>query len=113
MKYIQNGDYLIPDLTLNTRQSPLGKYGRMRKKYLQKHRPVLWNRMLLSGTLDTHLQEIDTAANNRIEQTMPEMMKTAGLTESLKEQNPLLWTQQMNSLKAQIEEMILNELIFS
>ena len=113
MKYIQNGDYLIPDLTLNEQPTPLGKYGRMRKKYLQEHRPVLWNRMLLSGTLDTHLQEIDTAANNRIEQTMPGLMKAAGVTENLKEQNPLLWTQQMNSLKAQIEEMILNELIFS
>ena len=113
MKYIQNGDYLIPDLTLNAQPATLGKYGRMRKKYLQEHRPVLWNRMLLNRTLDSHLQEIDTAANNRIEQMMPEMMKTAGLTESLKEQNPLLWTQQMNSLKAQIEETILSELIFS
>ena len=113
MKYIQNGDYLIPDLTLNAQQTLLGRYGRMRKKYLQEHRPVLWNRMLLSGTLDTHLQEIDTAANNRIEQTMPGLMKAAGVTENLKEQNPLLWTQQMNSLKAQIEELILNELIFS
>ncbi|MBQ2955252.1 MAG: TnpV protein [Clostridia bacterium] len=113
MKYIQNGDYLIPDLTLNAQPATLGRYGRMRKKYLQEHRPVLWNRMLLSGTLDTHLQEIDTAANRRIEQTMPGLMKAAGVTENLKEQNPLLWTQQMNSLKAQIEEMILNELIFS
>ena len=113
MKYIQNGDYLIPDLTLNAQPTPLGKYGRMRKKYLQEHRPVLWNRMLLSGTLDSHLQEIDTAANRIIERTMPGLMNVAGVTENLKEQNPLLWTQQMNSLKAQIEEMILNELIFS
>ena len=113
MKYIQNGDYLIPDLTLNAQQMLLGRYGRMRKKYLQEHRPVLWNRMLLSGTLDSHLQEIDTAANRIIERTMPGLMKVAGVTESMKEQNPLLWTQQMNSLKSQIEEMILNELIFS
>ena len=113
MKYIQNGDYLIPDLTLNEQPTPLGKYGRMRKKYLQEHRPVLWNRMLLNGTLDSHLQEIDTAANNRIERMMPSVMKAAGVTENLKEQNPLLWTQQMNSLKSQAEEILLAELIYS
>lgn len=113
MKYIQNGDYLIPDLTLNTQPTPLGKYGRMRKQYLQEHRPVLWNRLLLNGTLDAHLREIDTAANSRIEQMMPEMMKAANVTESLKERDPMAWTQQMNSLKAQIEEMILKELIFN
>ena len=70
MKYIKNGDYLIPDLTLNVQPTPLGRYGRMRKAYLQKHRPILWNRMLLSGMLDNHLREIETAANRRIEQMM-------------------------------------------
>ena len=113
MKYIKNGDYLIPDLRLNAQPIPLGKYGRMRKQYLQEHRPVLWNRLLLKGTLDAHLREIDTAANSRIEQMMPGMMKAVNVTESLKEGDPMAWTRQMNSLKVQIEETIMTELIYS
>ena len=114
LTYTRSGDYLIPDLSLTEQpQAPLGKYGRMRKDYLKEHRPVLWNSLLLSERLYPHLREIDEAANNRLEQMMPEMMKAAGATESLKASDPMKWVQTMNSLKAQAEEVILNELIYS
>ena len=114
MTYTRNGDYLVPDLSLTeTEQKPLGKYGRLRKDYLKEHRPILWNRMILSETLYPHLREIDETANRRLEQMMPEMMKSAGVTESLKASDPMKWVQTMNSLKAQAEEVILNELIYS
>ena len=114
MTYTRNGDYLIPDLSLTeSEQKPLGKYGRLRKTYLKEHRPILWNKMILSETLYPHLREIDETANRRLEQMMPEMMKSAGVTESLKASDPMLWVQTMNNLKAQAEEVILNELIYS
>ena len=114
MTYTKNGDYLIPDLSLTeTEQKPLGKYGRLRKTYLKEHRPILWNKMILSETLYPHLREIDETANRRLEQMMPELMKSAGVTESLKASDPMMWVQTMNSLKAQAEEVILNELIYS
>ena len=114
MTYTRNGDYLIPDLSLTeSEQKPLGKYGRLRKTYLKEHRPILWNKMILSETLYPHLREIDETANRRLEQMMPEMMKSAGVTESLKASDPMKWVQAMNSLKAQAEEVILNELIYS
>ena len=113
MTYTRNGDYLIPDLSLTeTEQKPLGKYGRLRKTYLKEHRPILWNKMILSETLYPHLREIDETANRRLEQMMPEMVKSAGVTESLKASDPMLWVQTMNNLKAQAEEVILNELIY-
>ena len=114
MTYTRNGDYLIPDLSLTeTEQKPLGKYGRLRKDYLKEHRPILWNRMILSETLYSHLREIDETANRRLEQMMPEMMKSAGVTESLKANDQMKWVQTMNNLKAQAEEVILSELIYS
>ena len=114
MTYTRNGDYLIPDLSLTeSEQKPLGKYGRLRKTYLKEHRPILWNKMILSETLYPHLREIDETANRRLEQMMPEMLKSAGVTESLKASDPMKWVQTMNSLKAQAEEVILNELIYS
>ena len=114
LTYTQNGDYRIPALNLSEQESkPLGKYGRMRKAYLKEHRPVLWNELILSEKLYPHLREIDDTANRRLEQMMPALMKQNGVTESLKADDPMRWTQMMNSLKAQAEETILNELIYS
>ena len=114
LNYRISGDYLIPDLTLNGQeQKPLGKYGRIRKKYLQEHRPVLWNQMILSETLYPHLREIDDAASSRLEQMLPALAKSAGVTEELKASDPMAWVGLMNSCKAQAEETILSELIFS
>mgnify|MGYP003230986310 CR=1 FL=1 len=101
-------------LTLSESETkPLGKYGRMRKKYLQENRPVLWNSMILSETLYPHLREIDKTANRRLEQMMPELMKQNGVTEELKASDPMMWTGLMNNLKHQAEEVILEELIHS
>ena len=114
LNYTQNGDYLIPDLSLSEQsQTPLGKYGRMRKNYLKEHRPVLWNSLLLSEKLYPHLREIEEAANNRLELMMPELMKSAGVAEELKASDPMKWAGLMNTLKAQAEEVILAELVFS
>ena len=114
LNYRTSGDYLIPELTLTEQeQKPLGKYGRMRKKYLQEQRPVLWNQMILSETLYPHLREIDETANRRLEQMLPALAKEAGATEELKASDPMAWVGLMNSCKAQAEEVILTELIYS
>ena len=114
LTYTKNGDYLIPDLSLQEQTpEPLGKYGRMRKKYLQENRPILWNQMILSETLYPHLREIDRAANSRLELMMPELMKAAGVTEELKQSDPMTWVGLMNNCKEQAEEVILRELVFA
>ena len=114
MTYTKNGDYLIPDLKLSeVPEASLGKYGRMRKKYLKEHRPILWNNMILSETLYPHLLEIEQTAQNRLEQMMPKLAQAAGATESLKASDPMKWVGLMNNCKAQAEEIILRELVFS
>ena len=114
LSYTKNGDYLIPNLTMSQQPTgSLGKYGRMRKKYLQENRPGFYNRLLLSETLQAHLLEIDETAHRRLEQMMPELAKSAGATEELKASDPLKWTGLMNTCKAQAEEIILSELVFS
>lgn len=111
-----NGDYLIPDLTLSETPEdarPLGKYGRLRRSYLQEHRPGLYSRLVLSEKLFPHLREIDETANRRLEQMMPELMKSAGVTEELKARDQMKWVGLMNSLKTQAEEIILSELVYN
>ena len=114
LTYRRNGDYQIPNLSLSDQnRQPLGKYGRMRKKYLEEHRPILWNTMILSEKLYPHLREIDEAANRRLEVLMNELTKKCGVTEELKATDPMKWTGLMNTLKAQAEETILAELIYA
>ena len=114
LTYTRSGDYWIPNLSLSQQETqPLGKYGRMRKKYLQEHRPVLWNSLILSEKLYPHLREIDETANSRLEQMMPGLMQSAGVTEALKASDPMKWVGLMNSLKAQAEEVVLTELIYA
>lgn len=114
MTYIQNGDYLIPDLKLSEQATkPLGKYGRMRKAYLKEHRPILYNQLLMSEKLYPHLQEIDETAQSRLEQLMPQLAKDAGATEQLKASDPMKWAGLMNTCKAQAEEILMEELINS
>ena len=115
LTYTKNGDYRIPNLKLSEEpeSTPLGKYGMLRKTYLQEHRPILWNQMILSETLFPHLREIDETAHRRLSEMMPQMAKEAGVTEALKAADPMKWAGLMNTLKAQAEETILNELVFS
>ncbi len=114
LTYIHNGEYLIPNLTLTQQEEvPLGKYGRMRKKFLKENRPIIWNQMTLTETLYPHLREVDQAANSRLEQMMPQLMKEAGVTEELKARDMMRWVGLMNTLKAQAEEIILTELVYA
>ena len=114
LTYTRSGDYLIPNIQLTESEAkPLTKYGRMRKKYLEEHRPILWNTMILSEKLYPHLREIDEAANRRLEVLMNELTKKSGVTEELKATDPMKWTGLMNTLKAQAEEAILAELIYA
>ena len=114
LQYVWCSDYLIPDLTLNAKDyPPLGKYGRMREQYLREHRHLLYSTMLLGGRLDDHLHEIDDAAQKRMDQLMQQMAEMAGITEELKARDPMRWVCKMNAIKAQAEETILEELIYS
>ena len=114
LTYTRVGDYAYPNLILqNPQPKSLGKYGRMRREYLKNHRPILYNRLILSEKLHSHLTEIDLTANRRLEQMMDELAKANNMTEQMKSENPMLWVQTMNNLKSQAEEAILNELIYS
>ena len=111
LNYTQTGDYLLPNLTLHQPKNPLGKYGRMRLNFLKQQHPVLYNTMLLNGSLYPHLMEVEQTAENRMQQTMAQLLKQTPAPD--KEQNQMAWVQHMNSLKAQAEELVLTELIYS
>lgn len=111
LTYRQEGGFLLPELEVET-PSTLGKYARMRERYLREERPVLYNRLLLSGKLAGHLTEIEQAANRRLELLMPQLKESMGLTEQMKAIDPMKWVGLMNNAKSKAKEMILSELIY-
>ena len=114
LSYTIHGDYAIPNLKLsNPADQPIGKYGRMRKRYLLEYRPILYNYLVLSETLYPHLLEIDNAANQRVDTLLSQLAKNAGVTEKLKAADPMRWVGLMNAVKAQAEEILLAELIYA
>ena len=112
LTYTRCGDYYIPDLKLSKQpEAPIGKYGRMRQRYLKEHRPSLYTSLILSEKLYPHLLEIDLAARERMDAMLPRMMEAAGVTEDLKARDPMRWVGLINTLKAQAEEIIITEII--
>ena len=111
--YSQCGDYLIPNLVLpEAEQQPIGKYGRMRKRYLKDHRPVLYSNLLLSGKLYEHLTEIDRACEDRLDLIIRQMKTQENVTEKLKADDQMAWVAAMNSIQNRAEEIILSELVY-
>ena len=100
-------------MRISLRSSPVRKYVRMRQRYLKEHRPGLYSSLILSEKLYPHLLEIDRAVRERMDAMLPRMMEAAGVTEELKARDPMRWVGLMNTLKAQAEEVIFQELIYA
>lgn len=113
LTYTRCGDYYIPDLKLSEQpEAPIGKYGRMRQRYLKEHRPGLYSSLILSEKLYPHLLEIDRTARERMDAMLPRMMEAAGVTEELKARDQLAWVGAMNSIRSRAEEIVLAELVY-
>ena len=111
--YRREGDFLIPNLVLpDTGDYQLGKYGRMRRRYLKEHRRVLYTNLLTSGNLRRHLTEIDQACNERMESIVSAMAKQEGVAEALKAADQMEWVRRMNSIRNRAEEIVLTELVY-
>ena len=91
----------------------IGRYGLMRQAYLEEHQPELLRELTRSGRLSQHLAEVDAAARRRLEALMPALARNAGATEALKARDQLAWVQLMNACKAQAEEIIFDEIIYT
>lgn len=112
--YSKNGNYFIPEIALSEQATtPLGKYGRLRRTYLQEHRQALFNHLVLSEKLFPHLNKVDEQAQHLLDTMIPPIAKAAGVTEQLKAADQMRWVGLMNTVNAQVEEIIFSELIYS
>lgn len=76
LTYTLVGDYYLPDLALSDPPNalPIGRYGRMRRAFLREHRPILYSQLLLSERLFPHLRDVDSIANERRKNEVPESL---------------------------------------
>lgn len=113
MTYTRIGDYYIPDISLgNISEYRIGKYGRMRQRFLKEFHPILWGQLAVSGELWEHLFEIEAACCERLEHITSAMAKQEGITEKLKAENQMEWVGRMNGIRNRAEEIILSELVY-
>ena len=111
LTYTQCGDYYIPDIRLtHTGTQPLGKYGRMRRTFLEQNKPMLFNDMVLTEALFPHLWEVQQTCEKRMELLMTDLLEKNPAPDKATQQ--LAWVAHMNSLKAQAEEIAVSELIY-
>ena len=104
MEYTNINGYLVPNLTLNEQpMQPIGKYGSLRREFLRENDPMTFEEMTLTGTLYKHLLEVENAVRLQIEQTMQQLMRQSEAPD--RKTDPLGWTQWMNDLKLQAEEL--------
>ena len=110
LTYHREGDYLIPDL--EPPESPkIGKYGTMRHQYLRSCHRGIFDGMLLEGSLNAHLEEIDRQANEMMERLTTQMAVAEGVTEQLKAADQIEWVRRMNGIRNRVEEFVFSELI--
>ena len=118
-KYIKVGDYYVPDLgqfdedTEPVDERPIGKYGSLRRTFLEEHRPAIYIKLLYSFELDKHLKDVDEHAQNLLDKLLPQYKAKQGVTEELKATNQLEWVGRVNNIIAQIEEIIFAEIVYA
>ena len=113
IEYHLEGDYYIPNLVMPKQEKiTLNKYGRMRLNYLKENKKAEYSIMLMNGTLNKHLKEIQETATKRVEQIIKQLKEKSNLTEDMKNTDMLYWVGMMNNFKNQAEEVIFNELIY-
>ena len=111
--YRQEGDYLIPNLLPpEGSDTPLGKYGRLRRTFLKKHHRGIYTSMLLDGSLWTHLHETDQSCTEQMERIVSQMAEQENVTEALKAADQMEWVRRMNSIRNRAEKIVLADTVY-
>ena len=114
LTYTQNGDYLLPNLTIKKQSSNgINKYGYLRLCYLKENKKALYTTLLMTNELTNHLISVSKNSEDRLQILMKNYKNSdKKLSEKNKEINHIDWSKLMNNYKNMAEEIILKELIF-
>lgn len=88
----------------------LGKYGILRLNFLKANRPELYAQLLTNGELSSHLSDVNNRSTIAVQAIFAELLRLN--TPPDKTRNPGKWTQHMNTVKHQAEEVVCREIIY-
>lgn len=112
--YEQQGDYLIPCLTLPTEEEKsIGVWGQRHLRYLKTHRKIIYTNLITSGKLNSYLADIDEQAEDMFSRLVKHMTEREGVTEQLKANNQLEWVRLMNNIRNSATEIVTANLIYN
>ena len=114
ISYRRVGDYLIPNLILPPEEANviLGKWGMVHKTYLEKHKKVIFNSLLMQGKLYQHCAEVEKQAKDMYDTLIEQMKEEENVTEQLKEDNQMKWVCRMQNIEARAREIVNTKLIY-
>ena len=111
--YIQQGDYMLPNLTMPDQDDyEIGVWGQRRRRYLKEHHRILYYNLMTSCKLLEHLAEVEKECNERMDILVKAIAKQEGVTEALKAADQMAWVRRMNNIRNRAEEIVLNEIVY-
>ncbi len=113
LTYTEKDGLLYPEIEMPAQKKQhIGKYGDLHRLYLKEHRTGTYSELLISGTLNDYLKEIDDKAHEYVRTVTAELAERRGINEEMKEIDALLWAQEMNNCKADAEEIVMREIVY-
>ena len=109
--YELRGEQYYPLLEL-PEQKEIGKYGRLHLEYLKAHRKGYYTTLLMEGTLNQRLCEIDFEAKTMFESIINHLASDRGIDENMKVHDMIRWVAEMNNIKESAEEIVLREVVY-
>jgi len=111
--YTAVGSIQIPNLVMDAQpEGNIGKYGRMRKRYLEEKHDGTFTALVLSGKLTEHLLDVDRTARELLETTIRQPAAAEGVTERLKAADQMEWLRRQNTIRARAEEIVIREVVY-
>ena len=109
--YKRDGDYYIPCLKLP--EINIGIWGERYLTYIREHKKLLHTKLMINGTLYTHLAEINQQAEDMFSELVNQMKTNEGITEQLKADNQMEWVRRMNNIRHRATEIVNHDLIYA
>ena len=112
--YEQQGDYLLPCLTVpDEKEQSIGVWGQRHLRYLKEYRRATYITLLTSGRLNAYLADIDKQTEEMFFRLVEQMKQAQGIMEQLKAENALEWTGRLNNIRACAREIVERKIIFA
>ena len=113
IKYELCGEQYYPMLEIPEQTNyEIGKYGHLHLDFIKRHRKGTYTTLLIKGRLNEHLHTIDEQAHEQIESYITQAAERLGVTEELKDSDPMRWVRLMNNIKSLAEEIVLKEVVY-